>query len=56
MGNSIAIIDLFIKPFKEPFIEPLQSRYKAVYKDDAAVCKDNAEPFVQTIVEQLYKQ
>ena len=30
MGSSRAVIELFVEPFKEPFIELLQSRCRAV--------------------------
>ena len=60
MGDSRAVVEpfveLFVKPFKEPFVKPLQSCYRAVYRDDAAVCRDDAEPFIRTIVGRLYKQ
>ena len=53
MGDGRAVVEPFVepfvKPFKEPFVEPLQSRCRAVHRDDA-------EPFVQTIVGRLYEQ
>ena len=60
MGDGRAVVEPFVepfvKPFKEPFVEPLQSRCRAVHRDDAAVRRDDAEPFVRTIVGRLYKQ
>ena len=57
MGNGRAVVEPFVepfkepfvKPFKEPFVEPLQSRCRAVHGDDAAVRRDDAEPFVDTM-------
>ena len=36
MGSGRAVV--------EPFVEPLQSRCRAVHRDDAAVRRDDAEP------------
>ena len=49
MGSGRAVVEPFVEPFKEPFVEPLQSRCRAVHRDDAAVCRDDAEPFIDTI-------
>ena len=64
MGDRRAVVEPFVEPFKEPFVkplkepfvEPLQSRCRAVYRDDAAVRKDDAEPFVEMMQSRSYRR